>query len=319
MAMKDPSKLNDFLRRFIGRTGQLNKMQASVAIAFYVMLSLFPILVTISTLLPYFNIDIDILSDQMDNLMPEQILESILPVIDSILTDTHAGVLSLGILATIWSASKCVKYLQSGMDRTYGIEETRVFITSRLFSLGAFLLIILLLILFMVVFAFGEPIVTQLFSQLKQADLHIRNFKLIKWGGTFLSLFLFFWALYFVLPNIKQKIWEATPGALFSAIVILLGVQVYSWYLGLASNSLSAYGVLSAFFVLMIWVRMLSLVLLMGALLNAMLFEYKHGKPQPRKSRIDIFLRGQFDRLLDKLGIHIENEKTDGESQDISL
>ena len=299
MEKTDRKKLNHFARHFLDRIGQLNQMQSSLTIAFYVMLSFFPILATISTIIPYFDIDIELVLDQFETILPVPIVPYILPVVSSILTKTHAGVLSLGIVASIWSASKCVKYLQNGMDRAYGIHGTRVFITSRLFSLAAFLLILVLLIAFMVIFTFGEPLLHRLIADLEMKNIQLRNFYLVKWLGTFVSLFLFFGALYFVLPNIKQRLRDVLPGALMAALAVLLLVQVYSWFLGIASNSLTAYGVLSAFFVLMIWIRMLSLVLLMGALLNSMLFEYRYGQePQVRKSGLDLFLRKKYDALV---------------------
>ena len=86
---------------------------------------------------------------------------------------------------------------------------------------------------------------------------------LFSWGiltGAFMLLYAF-------IPNIKLKVRDQFPGALFSAVSWNLFSWGFSIYVG-TFNGLSIYGSLSAIVVIMLWLYFCMYLLLIGAHIN---------------------------------------------------
>lgn len=288
---------------FWSRLKEVDLFKDSLNIAYYVTLSFFPILITISTLIPLFHIDINMIARYLDSLVPEPILNYVLPFVTNFVTTPQFGVFSISLLIAIWYASRCLTYIQEGIDLVYGIEKARMQVTTRIFSVIAFIAITFVLVGLMILFTFQQPITSSMIGQLDSSVNFINLYALFKWVGTFVSLFAFFSVLYYVVPSLSQKFRNVMPGALLSSGLVLLMVNLFSIYLRFASSTLTAYGVLSSLFILLIWIRMLAFIVLFGSLLNAVLFERKYGKPTIRKSRFDDWLRRIVHSITSKFKI----------------
>lgn len=306
--MKKPA-IAGIIKELANKTRLLDLFRESLAVAYYVTLSFFPILIALSTLMPYFNIDIELLASYMDGIIPGPVLDYILPFVNNLLSTPHVGVLSLSVVVTIWSASQTLTYLQTGIDRMYSIENARIFLTTRIFSIVFFIAVSVVLVFLMALITFEVPIINNIMNAIDIDYGRVNTFQLVKWGGTFTALFIFFSVIYYILPNIKHKFRNALPGALFSALLVLLMVNLYALYLRYETYSLTAYGALSAFFILLIWIRVLAFITLLGALLNAVLLERKHGAPVISQSRLDDKIRDLIDNIKHKFTRDADKQK----------
>lgn len=283
-----------FLCLLANRARQSDISRWSVSIAYYITLSLFPLLVVIGTILPYFNISPDAILPYLDSVIPEPIVQIIAPTLRNLLTVPKGGLLSLGVLVVIWSASRSMKYIQSGIDCAYGLSGSRLYITSRIASIVTFIVIILLLVALMLATTFGRPLLESLLAYFGWDSGILRHFNTIKWLASAGGMMLTFTIIYRITPNIKHRFRDVFAGALLATVCLIALVQLYAFYLGL-SGALTAYGVISGIFVLMVWLRMLGYIILLGGVLNAALFEMKNGTPQPKEGRFDAWVQ----RLLD--------------------
>lgn len=285
-----------FIKLLANRAQQSDIARWSVSIAYYVTLSLFPLLVIMATILPYFNLSPDAMLPYLDSVIPGPIVQVIMPTLRSILTVPNGGLLSVGVLAMVWSASKSMKYVQNGVDSAYGLTGSRLYITSRVASIVTFIVIILLVIAFMLASAFGRPLLESLLTFFGWDPGILRQFNIIKWSVTGGTMFLTFMIIYRITPNIKHRFQDVLAGSLLATVCLIALVQLYALYLSIASSSLTAYGVLSGIFVLMVWLRLLGYIILLGAVLNATLFEMRNGTPQPKDSRVEAFIQRGIDR-----------------------
>lgn len=96
-------------------------------LTYYLILSLFPFLIFIMTLIGYANISLEKNIEQLEQIMPAEAIS----IIEEILHDVSAGrsqaLLSFGMLATLWAASKGINAIIKGLNRAYEIDESRVF------------------------------------------------------------------------------------------------------------------------------------------------------------------------------------------------
>lgn len=299
---RKPSK--GFFIELARNLAQKHLYKESLTIAYYVTLSFFPILIIASTIIPFFTINLDIVTAYLEQVIPPPVLEYVLPYANNVLKTPQFGVLSISIVITFLSASQCLTYIHEGLNHVYSLEKARLYITTRIFSIFAFIAILLLLILLMLLFTFQDSIINTLVSSLSITDTTIL-YNFIKWGGTFGVLFAFFTLIYYMIPSVKQKIRNVFPGALISSALVLLTVNLFTLYLKFISYSLTAYGVISSFFVLLIWIRILAFIVLLGGLVNAMLLERKYGPPQIRESRFDNFFR----RIAESAKTKVQSKK----------
>ena len=90
------------------------------------------------------------------------------------------------------------------------------------------------------------------------------------WLEQFIFLSLMLFPLYYLLPPIPHRIWDALPGTVLTAsgwIVLEFGFGLYTQYF----SNVSVFGVFGTFIVFILWLYFVSLLILFGACLNVVL------------------------------------------------
>ncbi|PJO45257.1 YihY/virulence factor BrkB family protein, partial [Lysinibacillus xylanilyticus] len=90
--------------------------------AWFFLLSFFPLLIFLVTLLPYLNLKSTQVYSFLVNIMPDEVYRLIEDTLDEILTNRNSSLLSVGILGTIWSASKGINALIRALNKAYDTE-----------------------------------------------------------------------------------------------------------------------------------------------------------------------------------------------------
>lgn len=292
--------LLDWLRR-----GEISC--SSVRIAYYMMLSLFPLVMSVGAALPFFGIDVAEFSQYLNNIIPQPLLENIRPYITALLTSPNGGQLSLGVIATVWAAGKGMRAVQTGINRAYGIDKPRHLLVSAVLPVAILVLLLAMVLLLITTISLGNEALGALFGAVQNAALD-RAFDLLRWAVPFIGLFLVFAALYKIAPNIRHHLGDALAGAFFAAAAVMLMVNLFALYLRLMHPFMAGYGagaaavqiagVLTSVFVLMIWIKLLGDVILLGAMINAALYQRRFGAPQPRRNPLDEFLARTVKKIL---------------------
>lgn len=91
----------------------------SVAVAYYLLISIFPILLTLANLLPYFPFDVDAILSVLAEFIPEKIYPTVSNFVTNILT-TSSSWLGIAILTTLWTLSNSMMILQKAVNKAYG-------------------------------------------------------------------------------------------------------------------------------------------------------------------------------------------------------
>lgn len=112
---------NQSLMRFI-ETTQSHMVTAeignsSVVVAYYLLLSLFPLLIAVGNVLPYLRIDPNSVLPYIAEAIPKDVYKNLEPAIRSLLTQRSGGLLSVSALAAFWSASQSINALQNAMNK----------------------------------------------------------------------------------------------------------------------------------------------------------------------------------------------------------
>ncbi|MEH7083168.1 YihY/virulence factor BrkB family protein [Neobacillus drentensis] len=241
----------------------------SAQLAYYFLLSLFPLLIVLFTLLPYFPIPHQDMLGVVRDFAPVEAMDLIEKNVHDIMNHRNGGLLSFGIIGTIWSASNGINAIVKAFNKAYNVKESRSFIVSRGMAILLTFGMIFVLILAIVLPVFGREIGIFLFSQLGYTTEFIKLWNTLSWLVSAIILFLIFTGLYWIAPNVKLKCRSAFPGAAFATIGWIVSSIGLTFYVGNISNYSLTYGSIGAIIVLMIWLYISAFIIILGGEINA--------------------------------------------------
>ena len=237
-------------------------------LAYYILLSLFPLLLFLFNLLPYLPITEEDILGVVRDFAPAGSIELIETNIHE-LTKRNIELLSFGIIATIWSASNGINAIVRAFNKAYEVKESRSFLIARGMSIlftFAMLFIILIALLLPV---FGKIIGGYVFAKLGISHfLDIWN--TLRWLISSIILFIVFTALYWLGPNKKLRCISSIPGAIFATVGWELSSLAFSYYVSNFGNYSATYGSIGAVIVLLIWIYLTGIIIIIGGEINAL-------------------------------------------------
>jgi membrane protein len=226
--------------------------------------------------------DAEQLVRQVGEVAPEQVTTIVGERIRAIGADSKTGLLTVGALIAIWAASGGIATLTTALNTVYGVQESRPFWKTRGLAVVmtlvagalALLAVVTAIVSPAVADAIGGPIGTAIsWLRLPVAGL----------------LMMLLWAiLYYALPDVEQSFRFITPGSVFGVVVWILASWGFSVYVANFGKYEATYGSIGGVIVMLLWMWISSLVLLLGAEINAVI-EHKseEGKRAGAKSLAD--------------------------------
>ncbi|MCD7820300.1 MAG: YihY/virulence factor BrkB family protein [Lachnospiraceae bacterium] len=256
-----------FSRNVLRKVNQDQVRAHSAEAAFFIMMSFFPILMLLISLIKYTSITPEEIVNAIEDLTPFTVRESIEPILDSIYGQTIALVSGTAAVA-IWTAGKAVLGLADGLNTIYRIEETRnyfvvwlraaVYIFALVVSLGISLILL--------VMGYGaRDYLPQLIPFFRYLTIFGTVLPALFTMAVLVILFLF---MYSYLPNRRMKMSTQLPGAIFASIAWCVFSYCFSIYLEFSVNMSVIYGSLTTLVVVMLWLYVCMYLLFIGAEIN---------------------------------------------------
>jgi membrane protein len=241
----------------------------SAQLAYFFLLSLFPLLIFIFTLLPYLPIPHHDILGSLSEFAPPDTMDLIEKNVNYVMSHRNGSLLSFGVIGTIWSASNGIHALVIAFNKAYNVKETRSFIVSRGMAILLTFGMIFVFIVAVLLPIFGREIGLFLFSYLGFTREFLQIWDMLRLLVSALILFIIFTGLYWIAPNIKLRCRSAFPGAAFATIGWILSSYALSYYVGHISNFSLTYGSIGAIIVLMIWLYISGFIIIIGGEINA--------------------------------------------------
>lgn len=242
--------------------------------AFFVILSFFPFLIFLLTLVRFLPVETERLLASVQSVFPETVHEFIGVLLYEVLQKTSGAVISLSVITALWSASRGFLVIIQGMNAVYGNKETRNYFVLRLLAVGYTLVFAVILALTLLLLVFGNRIYFYIQTRipfLEHAAFFVISLRTVT---SFLVLAGFFFGLYLLIPNRKSahRVSEL-PGAMLSATGWLGFSYLYSFYIDRMANFSATYGSLTAVVLCMIWLYACMYIMFIGAELNVVAAE----------------------------------------------
>ncbi|MED1467321.1 YihY/virulence factor BrkB family protein [Bacillus salipaludis] len=241
----------------------------SAQLAYFFLLSLFPLLIVLFTLLPYFPIPHQDVLGVIKGFAPVEAMDLIEKNVKYIMNHRNGGLLSFGIIGTIWSASNGINAVVRAFNKAYNAKENRSFIVARGVAILLTLGMIFVFILAIILPVFGREIGVFLFSQVGFSDEFGKIWDTLSYLVSAIILFLIFTGLYWIAPNVKLRCRSAFPGAAFATVGWIVTSMGLRFYVENFSNFSLTYGSIGAIIVLMIWLYLSAFIIVLGGEINA--------------------------------------------------
>ena len=251
-------------------------------LAFFLILAIFPfilfcvaILDAFSSSSPQFATEI---FDYLRRLLPARVFGLIHAYTEHTLRnpDTAPGLLSVGILGTIWAASGAFSALINALNRAYDVQETRPFWKVRgiailmTFGLSALILVGALLLIA------GPSIGRTIAGVFTLGDEFMVAWNIARWPAALLFMDMTVALLFYFAPDVNQPFRWITPGGVIGILLWVLASVAFNLYLSSDFNSYNKiYGSIGTVIILLLYLYISSLTILFGATLNATLVRIK--------------------------------------------
>jgi membrane protein len=270
--------LKELAKRTWNESNEDNVFGGAAELAYYFMLALFPMLIFLTSLVGFLPGAQEAIFNALSKVVPGEAWRLVSETLNDVITNSSGGLLSFGVLGTIWASSSGVSSVMGTLNTAYDVKEERSFVKMRLTAIGLTLALAMLVVGGAVLIMFSHTLSDWLTSTLGLGNV----FKVVSTViGYLIAIALLFFGiglLYFFGPNVKQKWHWITPGAVFAVAAIIIGSLLFSVYLKLGPKYSATYGSLGAVIILMLWLYLVGLVLLVGGEINAEV-EHASGKP----------------------------------------
>lgn len=279
--------IKNFIEIIVKRYSSGNVSDSAAVLAFYTLLSIFPIFFIIGSVLNMFHIQISEVEVYIRPLFPDRIYLMLEPIINSTLQSGGASQLSVGLIVTIWSASRAIAAFQRSINKTYGVAANQNAISNRLVSFVRMLVLILAVVLLIIVFAFSQMFFEWLNPILNVPHRILNLIGTVKWPVTIAIAWLLLSLLYYFVPTAKVKFRYIWVGALISTLGLMILAQDFTVYLRFFAHRIDAYKTIGTFIVLMFWLDFSGIIMLFGGVVNAAIQEIRQGKIQEQQDALE--------------------------------
>lgn len=266
--------LKDLYARFVND----DILSTGAEVAFFLLLSLFPFLIFLMTLVSYVRmVDVQDSLQVLAALVPASAYEILRDIVNETIADRSGTLLSLGVLFALWSSTSGVASLMRGINRAYDQEETRRFWRMKAISLGFTVELAVVIAVSFILVVLGRILGTRIFKLLGFSDVSLEIWNYGMLAIVMITSTLMFMFFYHVAPNCRLKLREVIPGAVVASIGWVVVSLAFSYYANNLGSYSKVYGSLGGIIALLMWMYLSSISILMGAEVNASLMLSRAG------------------------------------------
>lgn len=239
-------------------------------IAFFFVLSIFPIILISGIVAPAFSISMKNIIGIIKMSLPAETSKAIIPLVDGKSFDKNILVL---LISSIYLISRGTKSIIIASSTVYNVTEHNP-IKNIVKSIIITILLALLFVFIAVITVFGGKILA-LLSELVEVDTSIINtYNLLRWPITFFIIYFVIKIVYTIAPNKRIMSKEVTLGALITTLLWLLVTAIYSYYITHFSSYNLFYGSAANLVILLLWLYIISYIFVFGMVINVTRSKY---------------------------------------------
>ena len=280
---REPRELTDLekrtwwgtVKRTVSEFRKDNLTDWAAALTYYAVLSLFPALIALISLV---GLVVDpatitrVLTETVSALGPSSAVDTFRSPIENIANNQRtAGVLLIvGLATALWTASGYTGAFMRASNAIYEREEGRPFWKLRPLQIVVTLVLVLLAALVVVALIVSGPVAKALGDAVGLGDTAVLVWQIAKWPVMLVVVMFMLAVLYWSAPNAKPAGFRwVSPGSVLAVIVWIAASAAFAFYVANFGSYNETYGTLGGAIVFLVWLWITNVAVLLGAELNA--------------------------------------------------
>ena len=263
----------EFVQRVWREVSEDEVSERAAALSYYFLFALFPALLFLTALLGFLPVAglQERLMAYMREVLPADAASTLERTVTEVLHGRRTGLVSLGLLVTLWASSNGMMSLMTTMNAVYDVTERRHWWTRRLLAIVLTLAFAVFIVAALVLLVFGPPIGAVVAGWFGLGALFTRVWNILNVPIAIACALIGIQLVYYLAPAGKRRWRWMTPGAtgaLVAWLVMSFGLRVY---VGHIANYSATYGSIGGVILLMLWLYLSSVVFLIGAEIDSVI------------------------------------------------
>jgi membrane protein len=277
-----------FLTRLYRRYDRDGVADSAAALSYYFVFALFPFLFLLATLVayvPYVQASADTLLARARSILPPEAMALIDTHVRGLVAKPKPHLLTLGLLLTLYSASRGMDAVRNALNIAHGVRESRPLWKTELLALGMTVGGALAVLTSVAALAAGGSAGFWLARHLGVAAPYLFAWRWLRWPVTAGVITLCAAIGYHLLPDVQRKFKLVTPGSAVGTVAWFSTTWAFGAYVTHFGSYNVAYGSIGGVIVLMIWFYITGFIFLMGGEIDAMRAMPESGAPEAAVAR----------------------------------
>jgi membrane protein len=263
------------LKRTVSEFRDDNLTDWAAALTYYAVLSIFPALIAMMSIL---GLAVDqatitrVISDTVSQLGPQSAVDTFVTPLEQVSQNQSTAFFGLivGVAIAIWTASNYVGAFMRASNAVYEREEGRPFWKLKPLQLVVTLVLVLLAALVVVALIVSGPVAEAVGSAVGLGDTAVTVWQIAKWPVMLVVVMFMLAVLYWSAPNAKPAGFRwVSPGSIVAVIGWVIASIGFAFYAANFASYNKTYGALGGVIVFLVWLWITNIAILLGAELNA--------------------------------------------------
>ena len=252
--------------------------QQSAAMAYYLLFTIFPMLIFISSLLGVLNLNVEAVRSVLSRVLPKAVLNLGETYLQYVSNTASTTILWFSLVFSIYFPMRAVNCLVRCVRRAYGLRRPERPLRYQLRLLLFTLYLIIVIVATLALITLGERVLLFFIGHLDLPQGVLRVWNSLRFVILALLLFATLGILYAMSQDRRQPALYIVPGTLCALVAWMLLSMGFSFYVENFANYSVIYGTLGAVVVLLIWLYLSATTLIMGAEVNGMIQEWHQNR-----------------------------------------
>ena len=255
--------------------------QQSAALAYYLLFTLFPLLIFVSSLLGLLNIQTEDAMELLSTVLPTAVVDLCEMYLNYVSHTTTAAMFWFSLVFSIYFPMRAANCLMRSVRRAYGLKRPVSLVRHYLRVLLFTVVLILVVVVSLLLMTFGQRLLLYLAGKVPFMTGIIHLWHYLRFFLLALLLFAALGILYALAQDQRQSAGAIVPGAVCALIGWMVVSVGFSFYVENFAHYSVIYGTLGAVVVLMIWLFLSSATLIMGSEYNGARMSLREKRPAP--------------------------------------
>jgi membrane protein len=258
-----------FLFNLIIKCSRDGILERAAGLTLRVLLAFFPFLVFLMSLMGFMDLDADVILGALYGILPGEVSELVAYFITQLSETRSRGLMSAALFFSVYNTTNGFRAIIRNTNRAYGVRERRSFLVQVGLSFGLMLLFSGALIVMLGLLVFGRQIWSFIFPY--GSELF---FTAVSGVAALVVLFMFTSFIYKLACAKPLPARHVLPGAAVTVVAWVITSAVFGFVTQNFTQYPAIYGSIAGVFILILWLNSVSVILLAGNELNALLHDF---------------------------------------------